>query len=147
MSPVARRRRIIELLRERPIASQEEIVTALSSTGEAVTQATVSRDLRALGVVKGPSGYLPPESNGMAPATEHDPTVAQSVLAVRPAASLVVVSTLIGYANAVGALLDRLRPEEMVGCVAGDDTALIATRSEQDADHLARRLNDIFEIE
>src|SRR5262245_35320640 len=89
MDQVARRRRIAELLRRRPITSQQELVERLSAGGETVTQATVSRDLRDMGVAKGPSGYLLPE-NGTSSRGDRD-EVRLHVLSIEVADSLLVI--------------------------------------------------------
>jgi transcriptional regulator of arginine metabolism len=145
MPRVARRRRIAELLRRRTIANQQELVERLSATGEHVTQATVSRDLRALGVAKGPSGYLLPENGAASPADVEE--IRLNVLSIAVAGSLVVIRTPVGHANGVGVALDRLRPAGMVGCIAGDDTVFIATAGRDAARRLRRELAGHFDLD
>jgi len=144
----ARRRRIIDLIRSRTIANQQELVAALEAAGEAVTQATVSRDLRALGIAKGPAGYLPPrETAGVPWVGADDEVTAHSVISIALADSLVVINTLAGHANAVAIHLDHLRPPEMVGSIAGDDTIFLATAGHAAARRLRERLCAAFEID
>lgn len=148
MHRIDRRRRILQLLRSRLIGSQQELVDALTDNGEPVTQATVSRDLRALGVAKGPNGYLPPGATPAPVALNSGGAQAsgENVLSVVRADSLVVVRTRIGHANAIAVMLDRLRPSEMVGCIAGDDTIFLATDSRAAAGRLRRELAHTFDI-
>jgi transcriptional regulator of arginine metabolism len=142
----SRRHRIVHLVRNRAIGSQQELVELLEAEGESVTQATVSRDLRALGVTKGPSGYLPPEAvSGGAPVMGED-ALSNAIISITPADSLVVLRTVPGHAHAIGVLLDRMRPKGMVGCVAGDDTLFLATDSRVVARRLAANLKLQFQL-
>ncbi len=145
MHRAARRRRIAELLRSRAISNQQELVKRLSAAGEPVTQATVSRDLRAMGVAKGPSGYLPPENGATSPAAGAE--IRLNVHSIAVADSLVVLRTPVGHANAVGVAIDRLRPAGMVGCLAGDDTVFVATAGHDPARRLGRELARHFDLD
>ncbi|MHC4990345.1 MAG: arginine repressor [Planctomycetota bacterium] len=143
MSRRARHQRIIEVLSRRQIANQQELVDALRRSGEDVTQATVSRDLRALGIVKGPSGYLPP-GEAVASATVEQTPPAFTVHSLQVADSMVVLRTSSGHANAVAVYLDELRPPGMVGSLAGDDTVFLATPDRTSAERLREQLADRF---
>ncbi|MEL6329274.1 MAG: hypothetical protein AAFR38_06395 [Planctomycetota bacterium] len=140
-----RRRELIrKLLGSHEIASQAELLELLRAQGLEATQATVSRDLRALGVVKGPAGYRLPEDIGEASeasADALDEVFAEHVLSVRPAVNLVVLKTGPGRAQFVAVELDRRPPEGVAGTVAGDDTIFIAAetvkRANTLADHIA----------
>jgi len=124
--------------------SQEALVEALAEAGEPATQATVSRDLAAIGALKGPGGYRLPDEPASAPAAgsaELEAAVRRHVVRIDRADSLVVVRTAPGHAGLVGAALDRWPPEGMVGTVAGDDTIFIATPSSRAASALASTLS------
>ena len=137
---------LIRILKDRPAATQEQIAAALHAAGEPVTQATVSRDLAAIGAVRGPGGYRLP--GGPGPVSRQDrlaPTIREHAVSVEPAASLVVIRTAPGHASVIASELDAARPVGMVGCVAGDDTVMIATPSARAAGALVAHLISFLE--
>jgi transcriptional regulator of arginine metabolism len=141
MSKLARQQVIIELAHQGPLPSQQELRKLLSRRGFRVTQATLSRDLNELRVMKTPEGYVLP--NGDAPA-ESLPAlsrvVREFVRDVRRAQNLLVVKTVAGSAQSVAVAIDGEAWEEIVGTVAGDDTLLIITADNKDAKELQERL-------
>lgn len=141
MSKLARQQEIVELAHEGPLPSQQELRKLLSRRGFEVTQATLSRDLNELRVVKTPDGYVLP--NGEAPA-EPLPAVSrvvrEFVREVRRAQNLLVVKTVAGSAQSVAVAVDGEAWEEIVGTVAGDDTLLIITSDNKSAKALQERL-------
>ncbi len=146
-----RQSRIIELIRSGSVTSQDQLRELLESNGLQVTQATLSRDLRALGVVKGGEGYLLPDSNGGGSAREAGDELAQVLgmyaFSVCEAGAMVVVRTGAGHAQIVAVGLDRSGLEEAVGTLAGDDTIFIATRSVEAAGRVAQTLRELAGIE
>jgi len=145
MTLTQRRQRIHELISSRPVHSQQELADLLAADGIGVTQATLSRDLRQLGVVKGSEGYLPPGG----PHAPHDNgqalqrTLKRELLAVDCGGTLVILHTRPGHANALAVELDRVRPEEVMGTVAGDDTIFVAVRTAKQARAMARRYRSL----
>ena len=129
-----RQRAIAELLRQEPIASQEEVTARLCASGFAVTQATVSRDLEQLGAVKVKRGgalrYMLPEEIGDAgwAAARLGPILAEWVQSIEAAGPLVVMRTPPGSAHLVGLALDQARLPEIAGTICGDDTLFLAVR-------------------
>jgi transcriptional regulator of arginine metabolism len=135
--PGMRRQLIRELVANGAIHSQEQIVAELARKGVQVTQATVSRDLAALGVVRGVRGgapvYLP--SGGDLPRS-HDPAAEQRLrrlladlpLEIDEAPPLLVLRTSPGAANAIARALDLVDMTGIVGTLAGDDTIFVACR-------------------
>jgi transcriptional regulator of arginine metabolism len=117
--------RLRELISTGKFSSQQELVAAMRQAGFQVTQASVSRDLRKLGVAKGAGHYqIPVES-----ATTPPSLIAKMIIAVTPAGpNLVVVRTNPGCANAVADVLDDLDVPGKVGTVAGDDTIFVAAQ-------------------
>lgn len=119
------------LIRQKRLSTQSELVAALREFGCPVTQATISRDMRELGVQKGTgrdgkTGYvLPPPRVRRDPAEILARVLGESGATVRAAQNLVVVRTEPGTAPAVGLAIDELEREEIVGTVAGDDTVLL----------------------
>ncbi|TVQ62504.1 MAG: arginine repressor [Phycisphaerales bacterium] len=150
-----RRRLIVEVLAEGPVPSQQGLMAALRRRGVRTTQATLSRDLRDLGIVKSPRGYLSPEAASVAPGMgavgtgTADPEVmlrrvlSAYLLSAEPAGTLVVCKTSPGGAMAVAVELDRHPPEGLVGTVGGDDTIFLATPSDEAAGSLAGYLLEL----
>lgn len=122
-----------------PVRSQAALSALLKREGVACTQATLSRDLRELGMVKGACGYTdpggsPPEPAGLARAAR------ALLLGARAAGTLVVIRTPPGAAPSLALELDRTPPQGVLGTVAGDDTVFAATGSVSGAAKVARRL-------
>lgn len=141
----ARQAALLRLLRRRPVASQQEIVELMQRQGFGVTQASVSRDLRELGLVKAAGRYVPltrlrprrgPGAGAGGPRHE-------LIIGVDAAgAHLVVIRTPVGAASAVAVELDRRRLAGVVGTVAGDDTIFAAVRSRAAQGRLLALLKD-----
>jgi len=126
------------------MSDQEELVEALRERGEDVTQATVSRDLAAMGVVKGPGGYvLPTSPMGVDGPGELKIAIRRHATTVRQADSLVVVRTAPGHAGLIGDALDRWPPQGVVGTIAGDDTVMIATTGSTTARRVTAALSKL----
>ena len=144
---LARRKDLLRILRLGHAESQQAIVAALREAGHDVTQATVSRDLSELGATKvrlnGGFVYrLPdevPRGDADLVARNLARTLAEFVLDVRTADSLVVLKTAPGHASAVARAIDQAPPPQVVGTVAGDDTIFVATGARDEARFLADR--------
>lgn len=123
-----RRALVRRLLGEREIASQDELASLLEEHGVACTQATLSRDLRDLGVVReqGPNGprYRLDARNRYHQALRQ--VVSMEIQSVRHNGTLIVVRTLTGRAEGVAGFLDSWKNADILGTVAGDDTVFVA---------------------
>lgn len=138
MQPTRRRELLLELLAEGDAKSQNELLDLLSEHGVEVTQATVSRDLAAIGAVKSSAGYSLPGSP--IPVLQDIAGVLRNhAVSVVPADSLVVVKTAPGHAAIVGDALDACGDPRVVGTIAGENTVLVATPSKSDAAKLAKK--------
>jgi transcriptional regulator of arginine metabolism len=136
-----RQRAILAILRRTPVRGQDDLVRRLAERGFAVTQSSVSRDLRDLGVAKVGGRYLPPPSPSGAAGELELEEIAHYLRASRPAGPyLVVVLTQVGAAQTVGIGLDRAGWPEVVGTIAGDDTVFVATSGARDQTRLLHRL-------
>lgn len=143
-----RRQRILELIEQNTIRNQAELQKLLEDEGREVNQATLSRDLRDLGVVKGPDGYELPGAASLTPQLAGSSlwhAVHSWLLAATPAQNLVVLRTPPGGAHPLALALDRAAAEEsalpgLVGTIAGDDTVLAVCSDAPKARALARRL-------
>jgi transcriptional regulator of arginine metabolism len=141
-----RRQAIVRILRDGHVGRQEDLARLLKTAGYEVTQSSVSRDLRDLGVLKASGRYvLPPDeisrSNG-------DFTMlAQFVRGLKRAGpSLTVLRTTIGAAQSVAVAIDRADWREVAGTISGDDTIFIATANASAQDALVARLQAIFRV-
>ena len=142
----ARRKAIVELLAARPqIGRQTDLVRELMRRGFAVTQSSVSRDLRAIGVAKVDGAYVVPDRESPAAPDPGLAPVAPFLRGVRPAGPhLTVVSTAVGAAQSVGLAVDRAGWPEVVGTVAGDDTLFVATGSGRAQRRFVQRLERVL---
>jgi len=139
-----RRDEIARLVRGGPVASQEALQQALRRRGISVAQPTLSRDLRSLGLVKTPVGYVAPAAAVAAGSPRGEPldrVLRDSVLSVRPAGSLLVLRTPAAGAQPVARALDEAELPDVAGTIAGDDTVFVATPGPAAAGRLARRLS------
>ncbi len=142
MDKLYRRNRILDLLRSEGVATQAEVCQRLARRGIHVTQATVSRDLEELGVIKTRDGYRLPETQepGALPQPPLDVVVKEFLRDGRQAANLVVLKTHPGNAHSVAVALDAEQWPEVVGTVAGDDTIFIATPSHHEAGRILKKI-------
>src|SRR5258708_2162677 len=141
MSKLARQQVIVELAHEGPVPSQQELLKLLSRRGFPVAQATLSRDMNELRLIKTPGGYILPKGRGPAePAPSASRVVREFGREVRRAQNLLVIKTVAGSAQSVAVAIDGEAWEEIVGTVAGDDTLLIITADNKKAKQLQSRL-------
>ncbi|MCS7173375.1 MAG: arginine repressor [Armatimonadetes bacterium] len=148
-----REQAILEIVRSRPVTTQRELVRALRQRGLRVTQATVSRDIKRLGLVKvaGPGGtyhYAPPDVLHALPPPAAQENLRSAfrafVTEVDQGDAIVLVKTLSGRANAVAIALDEARIPEISGTVAGDDTILVVVRRASDRPRVIQMLRDLL---
>src|SRR6516162_10895497 len=135
-----RRGAIVRILREDQVRRQVDLVRLLKREGHDVTQSSISRDLRDLGVLKASGRYvLPPDELGR---TNGDfSTLAPFVRGIKRAGpSLTVLRTTIGSAQSVAVAIDRASWPEVAGTISGDDTIFIATANARAQDELIGRL-------
>lgn len=143
-----RQQAILELVSRRTVATQAQLQGLLRRQGHAVDQATLSRDVRELGLVKTSDGAGRPRYatvEAVAPPRHPRPEslVARLVRQVEPSGNLVVVKTAAGEANPVALALDRLDWPEVAGTVAGDDTLILVVRGKARAAKVAHRILDL----
>ena len=144
-----RQRLIASVVTRKRIGTQFELLRALADAGCRVTQATVSRDLRELGLEKahdplGRPRYVLPETRRADPYDALRRVLGEFGRAVTPAQNIVVVHSELGSAPAIGRALDRLEHALIVGTLAGDDTCLLVARDPRDAAALARELEQLL---
>lgn len=134
---------VLELLRKQDIYTQEELTAALATQGYFVTQATVSRDIRELGLVKERTRkglkYAAPD-DAVANTSPFARVLRDGLVSVDYAANMLVLHTLSGMAMAAAAALDEMNLPDILGTVAGDDTIICVVRSNAAAKKLAETL-------
>jgi len=127
MNKLSRHNRITDLVSNETLYTQDELRIRLAQSGINVNQATLSRDLRELGLIKTVNGYALPATEESGPPLEQ--LLTEFVVDVREAENLLVLKTTPGSAQPVAAALDSSEWNELVGTIAGDDTILIVTGS------------------
>ncbi len=146
----ARRRfAILDLIGRERITTQAELQEKLQAMGFAVTQATVSRDVKKLQLIKISDAqgyrYALAELQGPRGSGERMQRIFRdSVLSINSSSSLVVIKTLPGAAQAVASLIDAVDYEEILGTVAGDDTIFIAVSPEKAVKSIVQRFKDLI---
>lgn len=146
-----RQNKIIKIVKDKPIHTHDELIDALKFEGFKVTQATVSRDIKEIGLIKVPAGdgssvYSVPEPSEGGAGTRID-MVSESVRNVVSAMHTIVINTYPGMASAVAAAMDLNFRREILGTIAGDDTVLVITESPEKAYELECKLKNIFKSE
>ncbi len=144
-----RQKRILELIEDKKVVTQKEIISLLQQDGFKVTQATVSRDIHDLGLFKsspdGESRYISPHKSDKISEKNLSGAISSAIISIKYAQNNIVIKTMPGIAQAVASSVDRLDCGDILGCVAGDDTIIIVTEdtsaSEKLAGELMRLLN------
>ena len=139
---------IAELISSCEISTQEELMNMLAERGFNVAQATVSRDLHQLRVTKIPMGhgqyrYSLPVDEADAPLRFNSAFI-ESIKSVDSAMNMIVLKTFTGLAQAVATGLDAIENEEILGCVAGDDTIIMVTRTPEGAERIGNDIRDML---
>jgi transcriptional regulator of arginine metabolism len=145
-----RQAKILELIQEKDVETQEELSAYLEQEGFAVTQATVSRDIRELKLTKvtiegGRQKYAVIGESGSGLIEKYVRVLREGFLSIDMAQNLIVVKTVSGMASAVCAAVDAMKIDKVVGSIAGDDTLLIVIRTEEDAVRVMNRLRELAE--
>lgn len=144
-----RQAKILEIIQRQPVDTQEELQKVLKEDGFLVTQATVSRDIKEMRLVKvldtdGRYRYSVERKEGMQISSKFHSLFADAVVSVSYAANIVVVKCLNGMAGAVCAAMDSLHWEGLIGTLAGDDTFIGIAASEQRAADLTEELRKLM---
>lgn len=146
---IARHSKIIDLINQYDIETQEELAAKLQEAVFAVTQATVSRDIRELKLMKiakpdGGSRYTVMGQRDSQNSEKYIRVLKDAFLSMEMAQNILVIKTVSGMANAAGAALDNMNYSEVVGCIAGDDTIACINRSTDDTIILMDKIKKII---
>ena len=142
---------ILTLIKEQNIETQQDLTVALASVGFDVTQATVSRDIKELRLVKklnvdGKYVYAPhTQSSDEGVSDKMSKILRQSIVSVDYALNTIVIKTLTGMAQGAASVLDAMQFSECLGTIAGDDTIFVTARSEEAAQKLTKKLKNMGE--
>lgn len=141
--------KIREVITNNDIETQDELVDMLKSAGYNVTQATISRDIKELHLVKVPMAdgrykYSLPADQRFNPLQKLKRSLIDAFVKIDSAGYLLVMKTLPGNANAIGALIDNLDWNEILGTICGDDTILIICRTSEDTEKISKRFLEML---
>ncbi|MFZ0443405.1 MAG: transcriptional regulator ArgR [Bacillus sp. (in: firmicutes)] len=149
MSKGQRHIKIREIIANNDIETQDDLVFALKSAGYNVTQATVSRDIKELHLIKVPLSdgrykYSLPADQRFNPLQKLKRNMMDAFVRIDSAGHLLILKTLPGNAMAIAALIDNLEWDDVVGTVSGDDTILVICRTEKDTEIVSNRFLDLL---
>ncbi|PLT34764.1 transcriptional regulator AhrC/ArgR [Bacillus sp. V5-8f] len=141
--------KIREIIANNDIETQDDLVDELKNAGFNVTQATVSRDIKELHLVKVPLmdgryKYSLPADQRFNPLQKLKRMLIDAFVRIEAASNLLVMKTLPGNAQAIGALIDNLDWDEILGTICGDDTCLIICRTPEDAEAITNKFLDML---
>lgn len=137
----SRHSKILEIIDSQEIETQEELANALKKNGFNVTQATVSRDIKELRLIKvltkdGKYKYATIKQQESVISERFLKLFRDSVISLDHAGNMVVIKTLVGAANAAAAAIDALDVKSIVGSIAGDDTIFLLVRTDDDVEEV-----------
>ncbi|NLV48104.1 MAG: arginine repressor [Clostridiaceae bacterium] len=143
-----RQAKLLRIIRDSAVGTQEELALRMHEAGMEVTQATISRDIKELGIIKvtttaGTQKYVPMERSGETTSIRLMKVFSEAVVHVDVAMNLVIMRTLPGMAQAGASALDSMRLPEVAGSIAGDDTIFVAARTSEMAEQLGRLLSQM----
>ena len=144
-----RHSKILELINNHSIDTQEELLRKLNECGFRVTQATVSRDIKELRLLKvlTPAGtykYATAEKAEHGVSERFVRIFIDSVLSINASGNIIVIKTLAASANAAGEAIDNMRWPEILGTISGDNTIFVAVRNENEVEAVVERFRDIL---
>ena len=136
---------ILELLNQYTIETQDDFIRLLNERGFEVTQATISRDIRDLELVKIADGkgnykYVLPTKSPQISLSTFSPSVVGTITRVSSAQNIVVIRTNPGLTGAIAVAIDSITAPELLGCVAGDDTIIVVTQNTETAKSLCSQI-------
>ena len=150
MARTGRPLKLIEIINKNEIETQEALAEALRNEGYLVTQATVSRDIKDLGLIKVMTPnktykYAQPASTEQKSSGKMLNLFRECVISIDYAGHLIVIKTVSGGANSAATLVDKLNFPEVMGCVAGDDTILVVIKDQQKIVPIVEKLKSLLD--
>ncbi len=154
-----RHAKILEIIQKENIETQDELMLKLSENGYYATQATISRDINELGLIKVACGKdkknskykyarnnISREHHAPSLSVKYRNILSEAMIKIESAGNLVVLKTYSGMAQAAGAVIDSLGTPDIVGSIAGDDTVLIIMKTQKEAEEFTERINKTVNI-
>ena len=146
---IKRQKKIIELINKYDIDTQQELAQRLMDEGFEVTQATVSRDIRELNLTKiavdgNKQKYDIPASTMTSINAKYMGVLKDGIVSIECAGNIIVIKTISGMAMAVGAALDAVNHEEIIGTIAGDDTLMCVVKNADNCQSVKEYLEDLI---
>ena len=143
-----RQNKILEIVENTSIETQEELIELLSAAGFSVTQATISRDIRELKLTKvlcesGKYKYVVQKDSENDGSHLYNKALSGSIRSVESSLNVIVIKTYPGLASPVAAGIDSLGESDVLGCVAGDDTVLVVIRSRENAPAVCKMIRSL----
>ena len=151
MARANRQLKILDIISKHDVDTQEELVDYLRSEGFAVTQATVSRDIKEMGIIKTLSSdgrhykYAAQQTKEATAADKFLSMFKNTVISIKSSGNLIVLKTEAGSAGPAAELIDKLSYDEVLGVIAGDNTIFVAVDGLDHVDTIRRRLEDLLE--
>ena len=144
-----RQRKIIELITNYDIETQEELAAKLVENGFNVTQATISRDITELNLTKiatkgGKQKYAVQSSSDIVSNSKYMRVLNDGIITMDTAGNILVVKTVSGMAMAVAAALDAMQIKEILGCIAGDDTIMCVVKHAEETDRVKEHIESFI---
>ena len=146
-----RQLKILDIISKHDVDTQEELVDYLRSEGFAVTQATVSRDIKEMGIIKTLSSdgrhykYAAQQTKEATAADKFLSMFKNTVISIKSSGNLIVLKTEAGSAGPAAELIDKLSYDEVLGVIAGDNTIFVAVDGLDHVETIRRRLEDLLE--
>lgn len=145
----SRHSKILEIIEAKDVETQDELANELRASGFQVTQATVSRDIKEMRLIKvltkdGRYKYASIREKEGAVNDRFLKIYRNSVISVDHAGNIIVIKTLVGSANAAAVSIDALNIKEIVGTIAGDDTIFLVVRDENQIDKIIKQFKDLL---
>lgn len=149
MSSKSRQQILLDIVTLHEIDKQEDLVSILHEYGIDVTQATISRDIKQLGLVKVAGStkkyrYTQVQFREKGLKNKYDNIFKECVLGLQSAGNILVIKTVSGAANSAGAYIDNLMIPTILGTIAGDDTIICVATTEKDAQDALKLFKDMF---
>ena len=145
----SRQEKILELIAQYEIETQDDLIHHLQIAGFDVTQATISRDIRELKLTKVLTGhgsyrYVLPSQPDAIPHSNYNRTLVESIISADAAGNILVIHTYPGLAQAVALGIDSMNLPKILGTVGGDDTVISVTKDPEYAKEAARKIHDLM---
>ena len=149
MARSARQSKILELISMYEVDTQEDLVLKLKELDFDVTQATVSRDIKELGLIKILSNETGKYKYAFADNTNQTPNkyiflLKEAVISLKTVKNFLVIKTLKGLASSICTIIDKFNLEDVLGCVNGDDTVLLIFANNEDSEYTLNKLENIL---